>query len=159
MRFSPGCASLLRGEVYGPLSIDSIPRPADSGGAALRPNNFGNRVLKPAIKRANKDLEAAELTPLPEGVTPHSLRRTFCSLLYALGESPPLVMKEMGHIDPALALRVYAQAMRRDEHRQAQLRALVEGADWANMGQRDTNAAPAAAASAPKSADLQELRP
>jgi hypothetical protein len=45
-------------------------------------------------------------------------------------------MQEMGHTDPKLALRVYAQAMRRDESEQAQLRALGEGADWANMGQR-----------------------
>jgi hypothetical protein len=49
--------------------------------------------------------------------------------------------------------------MRRDEHRQAQLRALVEGADWANLGPRDANAALAEAASAPKSVDLQALRP
>ena len=33
-------------------------------------------------------------------------------MLYALGESPPVVMAEMGHTDPGLALKVYAQAMR-----------------------------------------------
>jgi hypothetical protein len=48
-------------------------------------------------------------------------------------------MAEMGHTDPALALKVYAQAMRRDESQQAQLRALLEGADWANMGERAQN--------------------
>jgi len=127
-------------------------------GARLEPDNFRKRVFKP-IKRANKDLEAAKVPPLPEDPIPHSQRRTFCSLLYELGESPPLVMQEMGHADAALALRVYAQAMRRYEHQQAQLRALVKGADWANMGQRDANAAPADAASAPKSANLQALRP
>ncbi len=58
---------------------------------------------------------------------PYSLRTTFCSLLYALGETPPVVMQEMGHTDPALALMVYAQAMRRGEDEQAQLRAVVEG--------------------------------
>ena len=60
---------------------------------------------------------------------PQSLRRTFASVLYALGEAPPIVMQEMGHTSPALALRVYAQAMRRGEGEQAQLRALVEGAE------------------------------
>src|SRR5439155_19122566 len=40
------------------------------------------------------------VTSAPALVTPHSLRRTFCSLLYALGESPPVVMQEMGHTDP-----------------------------------------------------------
>ncbi len=61
-------------------------------------------------------------------MTRHSLRRTFASILYALGESPPVVMQEMGHTDPALALRVYAQVMRRDEGERAKLAALVEGA-------------------------------
>jgi len=61
-------------------------------------------------------------------ITPHSLRRTFCSLLYALGEDPGTVMDEMGHTDPELALRVYRQAMRRGGDEKAELRALVEGA-------------------------------
>ena len=34
-------------------------------------------------------------------------------------------MVEMRHIDPALALRVYRQAMRRDDGEKPQLRALV----------------------------------
>ena len=33
----------------------------------------------------------------------------------------------MGHTDPALALRVYRQAMRRGDDEKAALRALVEG--------------------------------
>ena len=48
-------------------------------------------------------------------------------MLYALGEDPGVVMDEMGHTDPGLALRVYRQAMRRGEDEKAQLRALVEG--------------------------------
>ncbi len=39
-------------------------------------------------------------------------------------------MEEMGHTDPGLALRVYAQAMRRGENETAQLRALVEAGLW-----------------------------
>jgi len=79
------------------------------------------------IRRANIRLEAEGLPPLPVSITPHSLRRTFCSLLYALGEDPGTVMDEMGHTDPELALRVYRQAMRRGELEKAQLQALVEG--------------------------------
>ncbi len=41
-------------------------------------------------------------------------------------------MDEMGHADQGLALRVYAQAMRRGEDETAQLRALVEGGVMAN---------------------------
>jgi integrase len=110
--------------------------------ARQNPSNLRRRVLKPAVKRANERLAKRELPPLPEGLTPHSLRRTFASLLYALGESPPVVMDEMGHTDPALALRVYAQSMRRGEGEQAQLRALVEGGIVANGGQREQNEVP-----------------
>jgi hypothetical protein len=87
---------------------------------------------------------------------PHVLLRA-----YALDPptGPGTVIDEVGHTDPALALRVYRQAMRRDQPERARLSALVEGADWANMGHRDAKAATAGAASAPKSADLQALRP
>jgi len=45
-------------------------------------------------------------------------------------------MAEMGHTDPGLALRIYAQAMRRDEADQDALRALVEGSQLAVIGSR-----------------------
>ncbi len=92
--------------------------------------NIRKRVLAPAVGRANLT------TPLPEGLTPHSLRRTFASLLYAIGEDPPTVMAEMGHASPALALRIYAQAMRRDRGEKDRLRALVEGVELAVIGSR-----------------------
>ena len=124
-------------------------------GRKQSPDNFRSRVLgRPAtmvegerrpgtgaIAHANKQLEGNGLPPLPDKLTPHSLRRTFCSLLYALGEDPGVVMDEMGHTDPALALRVYRQAMRRGENETAALRALVEGSDWANTGERATQTA------------------
>jgi integrase len=89
--------------------------------------NIRARVLNAAVVSANADLAKRDLPPLPDKLTPHSLRRTFCSLLYALGETPPAVMQDMGHADPGLALRVYAQAMRRGERETAALRALAEG--------------------------------
>jgi integrase len=112
-----------------------------ANGLRQSPDNFRSRVLgRPAtvvngdrvagtgaIGRANERLMAAGLRPLPEKLTPHSLRRTFCSLLYALGEDPGTVMDEMGHADPALALRVYRQAMRRGADEKRALRELVEG--------------------------------
>lgn len=71
--------------------------------------------------------------PLPEGITPHSLRRTFASVLYAVGEDPGVIMDEMGHTDPALALRIYRQSMRRDEDEKAKLKALIEGRKWQKL--------------------------
>ncbi len=75
----------------------------------------------------SENLRARELSPLPDKITPHSLRRTFASILYAIGEDLGVVMDEMGHTDPALALRVYRQSMRRGEDKKVALRALVEG--------------------------------
>ncbi len=125
---------------------------ATSEGGRLSPDNFRSRVLgRPAtivdgeekagtgaVGRANKQLEAGGLPPLPK-LTPHSLRRTFASLLYALGEDPGVVMDEMGHTDPALALRVYRQSMRRGDGEKAQLQALVEGGIVAVGGRREEN--------------------
>jgi integrase len=90
-------------------------------------DNFRSRVLRASVAQANSDLAERKLAPLPAGITPHSLRRTFASVLYALGEDPGVIMDEMGHTDPALALRVYRQAMRRGERERRQLRALVDG--------------------------------
>ncbi len=109
---------------------------ATGRGGRMSDDNFRSRVLRATVKRANENLKRADLPPLPDKLTPHSLRRTFCSLLYALGEDPGTVMDEMGHTDPALALRVYRQSMRRGEDEKAQMQALVEGGVWANMSER-----------------------
>jgi integrase len=96
-------------------------------GARPRDDNVRSRVLNASIRRANANLAKDGLPPLSDKLTPHSLRRTFCSLLYALGEDPGVVMDEMGHADPGLALRVYRQAMRRGGDEKAQLSAVVDG--------------------------------
>ena len=96
-------------------------------------DNIRSRVLNAAVRRANDNRRARGDTPLPEGITPHSLRRTFASVLYALGEDPGVIMDEMGHTDPALALRIYRQSMRRDEDEKAKLKALIEGGKWQKL--------------------------
>ena len=85
-----------------------------SEGKRQSPGNVRVRVLAKALERANEALAEREEAPLPP-MAPHALRRSFASLLYAIGEAPPVVMAEMGHTDPALALAIYAQAMRREE--------------------------------------------
>jgi integrase len=85
-------------------------------------SNVRRRIVAKAAERANDKLD----TPLPK-LSPHSLRRTFMSVLYALGEPPTVVMQEVGHTDPKLSLRIYAQAMRRDPEEVERLRALVNG--------------------------------
>jgi integrase len=49
------------------------------------------------VARAKLDL------PPTEGVTNHSLRRTFASLAHEAGASPAYVMAQMGHMGSALA--------------------------------------------------------
>ena len=117
---------------------------ATSSGRRPGPDNVRNRVLAPADKLASSDLVERGFAPLPERLTPHSLRRTFASVLYALGEDPGVVMDEMGHTDPALALAIYRQAMRRDDGDKDRLRTLVEGSQLANIGQRDASSTPTA---------------
>jgi integrase len=100
---------------------DDLLFPTEHGGQHSQ-SNVRNRIVSKAAGRADGKLD----TPLPR-LTPQSLRRTFASVLYAIGESPPVVMQEMGHTDPKLALRVYAEAMRRDPEENERLRALVNG--------------------------------
>jgi integrase len=97
-------------------------------------SNIRARVLHPAIDRANKALAERELPLLPNGITNHTLRRTFASLLYEAGASPAYVMAQMGHESSALALEVYARMMQRDRDTGARMDALVRGADWAQTG-------------------------
>jgi integrase len=70
--------------------------------------NISNRVLAKAIERANAKLAKAGKPPIVD-VTNHTLRRTFCSLLYEAGASPGYVMSQMGHTNSALALEVYTR--------------------------------------------------
>jgi hypothetical protein len=70
--------------------------------------------------------------PLPR-LTPHGLRRMFASVLYAIGETSPVVMAELGHTDPGLALSIYAHAMRRDDGDNERLKALVDGVELGDL--------------------------
>jgi integrase len=115
-------------------------------GRKMGDDNFRNRVLAGAVKLANEQLGKAKEPPLPGKLTPHGLRHTFCSLLYAVGEDARTVMAELGHSDPALSLRVYAHSMRYGEREREQLRRLIEGVEWTGMDGSEPNGASALAA-------------
>jgi integrase len=100
-------------------------------GRPWKPSNVRLKILAPAAQRASAHLERKGLTPLPAGITPHSLRRTFASLLFALGESPPYVMSQMGHTTAGLTLALYARDMNRRDGERDRLRALVQDASSA----------------------------
>lgn len=109
----------------------------DRPGATRRqsPSNVGKRVLGKTVARADGKLTGAQRTPLPEGLTAHSLRRTFASILVALGEDPGYVMDQMGHTGEAMTMSVYRQAMRRHAGERERLHVLVASAEWAVNGQ------------------------
>jgi integrase len=100
---------------------------ATASGRPLGASNIRIRILARAVQRANDDLGFRGQQPLPDGLTPHSLRRTFASLLFALGEPPTYVMSQMGHTTPVLTLALYAREMNRRDGERARLRTLLTG--------------------------------
>jgi integrase len=91
-------------------------------------NTVRTRILYRAIEGANKQLTAEDRPPLPEGVTFHSLRRTYAALRAELGEHPAITAAQMGHRDPRMTLRVYTDVT---NHRpQTRLGCLLHSSDW-----------------------------
>lgn len=117
-------------------SPDALMFPTRTGRRQGR-DNARNRIFQPAAERANERLIGAGLTPLPEGLTPHSLRRTCCSLRIAIGEDIAYVADQLGHADTSTTHRVYTRVMRLDSGARERLKRLVNGAEWVQMGTRD----------------------
>jgi integrase len=103
-----------------------------SSGKTDTRSNVAKR-LRRAVERANRALEAEGQASIPDGLTAHSLRRTFASLLYLRGENPVYVMDQLGHSDPKLALRIYAKVVARHRHGQ-RLEGVLRGVQWARTG-------------------------
>ncbi len=112
---------------------DGFVFPTESGSRQDR-NNARRRVVVKSVERASANLIGRGLSPLPEGITPHSLRRTFISLLLATGSEVPYVMRQVGHTDPKVTLSIYAQVMYRGEGERERLKSIVERVDWAPTG-------------------------
>ena len=94
-----------------------------------------------AVGAASKQLAKDGLAPLPDGLTLHALRRTFGSLLIALGRDPAYAMAQMGHTSPTMTLGLYAQVMNVAEADRERLRSLVEGDYLALAGTGDVSSA------------------
>lgn len=107
--------------------------PTSTGGRQNR-HNARNRIFDRAVERANKRLIEAALTPLPEGLTPHCLRRTCISLRVAMGEDIAYVAEQVGHADTSITHKVYVRVMRLDDKSREALKRLVAGEEWVQMG-------------------------
>jgi integrase len=112
------------------------------------------RRLKTAIRRANKRLDELGLRPIDEAVTPHSLRRLYASLRFALGDDPVYVANQLGHTEPGFSMKVYASAVRRRERLiGVALREFDAALEWAAMGSGE----PVSVESEPNADDSQTL--
>jgi integrase len=81
-------------------------------------NNVRRRVLVRAVERANERIaEGNGCEPLPDGLSPHALRRTFASWLIAEGEDAAYVMDQLGHADSKMTLDLYARALKSKRRR------------------------------------------
>jgi integrase len=74
------------------------------------PDNVRSRLLVSVRERANELLVERE-QPLIGHMTPHTLRRTFASILAEVGVPPRRAMYLLGHTDPTLTMRVYQQVL------------------------------------------------
>ena len=74
------------------------------------PDNVRARILAPIRDRANEVLEAEGRPPIAH-MTPHTLRRTFASILAVCDVPPRRAMYLLGHTDPKLTLAVYQQVL------------------------------------------------
>ena len=114
---------------------------ATKKGTKRERSNITRQILRPAVTAANAARASAGLQPLP-AVTNHTLRRTFCSLLYEAGASPAYAMNQMGHRSSSLALEVYARKMERQRDTGERMDALLRGAEWAQWAQIASTANP-----------------
>lgn len=83
---------------------------ATGRGGRENPSNVRNRMLSTALDRANEELASCG-GRIMRDITPHSLRRTFASLLFVAGADVPYAMAQMGHADPKMTLGIYAQVI------------------------------------------------
>lgn len=89
-------------------------------------SNILRDIIRPAVVAANVRLASEGLPLIDVGVTNHTMRRTFASLLYEAGASPREVMSQMGHTRADLALEIYAKKMNRDSATGARMDALLD---------------------------------
>jgi len=92
-------------------------------------NRVRTRILYGAVEKANEQLATEDRPPLPDGITFHSLRRTYAALRAELDEHPAITAAQMGHRDPRMTLRVYTDVTGMKP--QTRMGGLLGEGDWA----------------------------
>ena len=82
--------------------------------ASGKPRNKDNvrTILGRVVDRVNDDRERRQVISLPP-VTPHTLRRTYISLMLEAGAPLHYVMSQVGHKDSKTTLEIYAHVQNR----------------------------------------------
>jgi hypothetical protein len=73
-------------------------------------DNVRRTIVDASVERANELLAARDQREIAR-CTPHTLRRTFASILAELNLPPRWAMYLIGHTDPTLTMRVYQQVI------------------------------------------------
>ncbi len=90
-------------------------------------SNVRNRILAPAVERANEILDAAEDELIPTDLTLHGLRHTMISVLLAVGKEAGYVADTVGHADAGFTYSRYRKRVRREGGELDRLRVLFLG--------------------------------
>ena len=77
-------------------------------GTPNTPNNVLKTIVAPTRERANALLEERGELPIAH-LTPHTLRRTYASIIAVCGVHPRRAMQLLGHTDAKFTMSVYQQ--------------------------------------------------
>lgn len=84
-----------------------------SRGTPRETSRVGDRIVARCVERGEELLAERGQNPMPEGITNHSLRRTYVTLSLAYGEQPRWLMGQVGHRDSNLVMEIYGQFSQR----------------------------------------------
>jgi integrase len=83
---------------------------ANRNGQRNTVDNVRRTIVETAVERANELVVARDQREIAH-CTPHTLRRTFASILAQVNLPPRRAMYLLGHTDPTLTMRVYQQVI------------------------------------------------
>lgn len=112
VNLSPRLVAILR-RVYATTSLNSDSPALPTENATHRDKDNIGRLLHGVVSEANRERLNAGLPALPVAITPHTLRRTYITLLLEAAAPLPYVMAQVGHKDEKTVLGIYARVLQR----------------------------------------------
>jgi integrase len=115
-------------------------------------NNVLNRVVTPALSRANELRAHRDQPPVRTHLTPHTFRRIYVTVMVATGFDLRYIQAQVGHVDPSTTLGIYAQVIARSDRDQlrAELRGLFRDPRDARTARRGSKPARARRPNGPR---------